>query len=444
MTEAEIKKVMALGGPVGRVLGRSLALPRKYVQELLARLALAAETEASEQTGRAADAVGALRDILRKARDHPSPCVCETPDGEEIFAFEPLAFPVKSRSATLSALCDELILPRMLEEVRAGAPAESTKKGEYEAALSKLVKQEAALKEEGARLRELASAALQATTVEEARALVDKAQPGGSRRPPSSTAAAASMIFNRAKEIEGEAEDVRGAIRKLSRKSSKEVVSGRKATRELKKGASHEWFEKFRWFYTSEGKLAVGGRDAQTNTILVKRHMQPKDTVYHADLFGSPFFVVKGGADQTPQEIVEVAQATASFSSAWKTGLGVADAYWVHPDQVGTSAPSGEYLARGSFMIKGKRNAVPNNVVQVCVGVDRQGRLVAGPEGAISKHSNNYVVVAPHREKASDTAKSIAAALGIRESYPAISLDDVLRALPAGGGKLVRKRTASL
>ena len=45
---------------------------------------------------------------------------------------------------------------------------------------------------------------------------------------------------------------------------------------------------------------------------------------YHADVFGSPFFVSKDGRNQSEGEIRQVARATAAFSSAWKTGLAAA------------------------------------------------------------------------------------------------------------------------
>ncbi|MDA4121447.1 MAG: NFACT RNA binding domain-containing protein, partial [Thaumarchaeota archaeon] len=203
-----------------------------------------------------------------------------------------------------------------------------------------------------------------------------------------------------------------------------------------------EWYEKFRWFYTSADRLAVGGRDAQSNSTLVKRHMDTNDTAYHADLFGSPFFVLKGGKSQNEDEVREVAQATVAFSSAWKTGLGSADAYWVSPDQVSTAAPSGEFLARGSFAIKGKKNFVNKNIVEIAVGLDNNRKVVAGPESALKNRVVCYVIIRPHREKSSDTAKRVLKDLeslaGDQEGVEH-SVDDVLRALPAGGGKVIRK-----
>ena len=54
-----------------------------------------------------------------------------------------------------------------------------------------------------------------------------------------------------------------------------------------------KWYLKFRWFISSDGFLCIGGKDATTNEILIKKHCDTKDLVFHTDLAGSPFFVIK-------------------------------------------------------------------------------------------------------------------------------------------------------
>ena len=54
-----------------------------------------------------------------------------------------------------------------------------------------------------------------------------------------------------------------------------------------------EWFETFRWFRSSEGFLVIGGRDATTNEIIIKKRVEKNDIIFHTDMSGSPFFVVK-------------------------------------------------------------------------------------------------------------------------------------------------------
>merc|ERR1711970_746005 len=54
----------------------------------------------------------------------------------------------------------------------------------------------------------------------------------------------------------------------------------------------------------------------------------------------------------------EAGQFAVCFSAAWDSKVLTA-AFWVTPDQVSKTAPSGEYLTVGSFMIRGKKNFLP-------------------------------------------------------------------------------------
>jgi hypothetical protein len=321
---------------------------------------------------------------------------------------------------------------------------------EYKATIADLESKKEGLGRLSAELRTLAPQVRAAPDTERALeiARTTKALPGDllsslDKLAEKGQASVSSAIFDRAKRAEREIQDIDTAVKGLRSKLKRE--SGKGETARVKaiplSKAKKEWYEKFRWFFTTEGKLAIGGRDAQSNTTLVRRHLADGDTVYHADLFGSPFFVLKGGKGQTEAEVREVAKATATFSSAWKTGLGAADAYWVAPEQVGTAGPSGEFLAHGSFAINGKKNFVTKNTVEVAVGIDEGGRIVSGPEEAIMKVAKGHVTLVPSREKPSDTAKRVLHELTpYADAHVSVGVDDVLRMLPAGGGKIIRRR----
>ena len=62
---------------------------------------------------------------------------------------------------------------------------------------------------------------------------------------------------------------------------------------EIQKDVKLHWYEKFRWFHASNGMLVIGGRDATSNETIVKNHMDADDLVFHTDMAGSPFFVIK-------------------------------------------------------------------------------------------------------------------------------------------------------
>ena len=150
-----------------------------------------------------------------------------------------------------------------------------------------------------------------------------------------------------------------------------------------------QWFERYRWFVTSDGRLALGGRDSTSNSIVVNKYVTKNDVVFHADLHGSPFFVLRNRAQQSapPSDDIalEMSQATVGFSRAWKDELGSADVYWVYPDQIKKGAPTGEYLPRGSFFIEGKKNFVRHVKVELSVGIMSSSELPEsdgiGPRG---------------------------------------------------------------
>jgi predicted ribosome quality control (RQC) complex YloA/Tae2 family protein len=61
----------------------------------------------------------------------------------------------------------------------------------------------------------------------------------------------------------------------------------------LKEQTTKEWFERYRWFITSNGLLVIGGRDSSSNSAIIRKHMTDQDLVFHAEIHGSPFFLIK-------------------------------------------------------------------------------------------------------------------------------------------------------
>ena len=120
------------------------------------------------------------------------------------------------------------------------------------------------------------------------------------------------------------------------------------------------WFEKFYWFISSENYLVIGGRDQQQNELIVKRYMRPADIYVHAEIQGASSVLIKnpGGGEVPPKTLLEAGTMAISYSVAWDAKV-VTSAYWVKADQVSKTAPTGEYLTTGSFMIRGKKNFLP-------------------------------------------------------------------------------------
>jgi len=465
LTREDLTKALAKEKTLGRALGRGLSIPRRYVDEMLARLSHGQEDPTDIPEAEVERIMATVKEMLESLEDRPWPCLVRTDETTvEVMVIRPKSREVVESSPTLSPLLDKLLFSDLLtteeenvaraERADAGGEAKidahERRALEYKATIADLESKKAGLERLSAELRKLAPLVRAAPDAEQALEIAKAAKviPGDlltslGTLAEKGQASVSSAIFDRAKRSEREMQDIDTAVKGLQSKLKRE--SGKGETARVKaiplSKAKKEWYEKFRWFFTTRGKLAIGGRDAQSNTTLIRRHLQEGDTVYHADLFGSPFFVLKGGKEQIEEEVREVAKATATFSSAWKTGLGAADAYWVAPEQVGTAGPSGEFLAHGSFAINGRKNFVTKNTVEVAVGIDGAGRIVSGPEESIMKVARGHVTLVPSREKPSDTAKRVLHELEpYADPHVSIGVDDVLRMLPAGGGKIIRRR----
>ena len=193
-----------------------------------------------------------------------------------------------------------------------------------------------------------------------------------------------------------------------------------------------KWYEKLRWFLSSENILVVGGRDANSNENVVKKYLEPNDIYLHADIHGASSTAIKlNGAELNDKILKESGEFAASFSSAWSKGFTTQDVFWVHPDQVSKTPEAGEFLAKGSFVIRGHRNYIRGARVKLAIGiVDYEGkRIMAGPIEALEAHCENYVVLKPGFTKKEAIAKKI---LHKINEDDLLTLDDIIRVLPSG------------
>ena len=192
-----------------------------------------------------------------------------------------------------------------------------------------------------------------------------------------------------------------------------------------------EWYEKFHWFISSEGFLCIGGKDATSNEIIIKKHMEKDDAVFHTEMSGSPFFLIKKGAACGEVTKEETAQAVAVYSRAWKLGYTTADVFLCNPEQVTKETKPGEYIGKGSFMVYGKTiHYYPK--LEYALGII-ESRIVGAPVSALKSKTNQYLTVIPGSEKKSDLAKKI------RHQLKQGELDDIISFLPAGGGEIKKR-----
>jgi len=253
----------------------------------------------------------------------------------------------------------------------------------------------------------------------------------------------ASVLFNEAKKQSGAIKSIEDIKSKTEKKLEKlqnktELERDIMLVTEIRK---KNWYERYRWFYTSDGYLVIGGRDAASNSAVVRKHLVKNDKIFHADIFGSPFFIIKNAENAPDTSMNEVAHATVCFSRAWREGLYGVSAYWVNPEQVKKSAPSGEFLPKGSFTIEGQRNFINSGNLKLSVGIIPQDDghvLTCGPSETIKKNSICYAIIEPDGAEMVETAKKIRIEFSKihEEITKKINIDDFVRVMPSGKSQI--------
>jgi predicted ribosome quality control (RQC) complex YloA/Tae2 family protein len=165
------------------------------------------------------------------------------------------------------------------------------------------------------------------------------------------------------------------------------------------------WYHRFRWFITSDGVVVLGGRDAGQNEELVKKYMTGGDLFVHADVHGASVVIVKGKTEKMD----EVAQFAASYSGAWRSGHFTADVFSAQPTQVSKTPQAGEFVARGSFIVRGERTYYRDVPLSVGIGLvlEPYAAVIGGPPAVIRSRTKTFAELKPGRFEPNDVAKKV-------------------------------------
>ena len=130
--------------------------------------------------------------------------------------------------------------------------------------------------------------------------------------------------------------------------------------------------------------------------------------------------------------LAEAAQIAVCWSRAWGSGGAAATAFHARSSQVSKTTETGESLAKGSFVVRGKRDWHRDLPLELAIGlgvVNGVPMPVSGIPRTISELCERWAKISPGREKKESVANKISRATGLAQ-------DDVLSCLPPGGCKV--------
>jgi len=168
---------------------------------------------------------------------------------------------------------------------------------------------------------------------------------------------------DRAKEAKNKIEQELDNINKKKEKIKQELIEIPGKNKDL-------WFEKFNWFISSDNYLVVSGKTADQNEEIVKKYLDKFDIYVHSNMAGSGSCVIKNPDNKTiPLSTIEQAgHYVVCKTKAWIDGV-VDKAWWVNPNQVSKTTESGEFVGKGSFIIRGKKNYIHECSLELGMGI---------------------------------------------------------------------------
>ncbi|MDD1742503.1 MAG: NFACT family protein, partial [Methanotrichaceae archaeon] len=250
----------------------------------------------------------------------------------------------------------------------------------------------------------------------------------------------AQRYYNEAKEMSRKAQGARFALENTEKLKADKKTS-KKAKPQLIMRRKKKWYEKFRWFFSTDGFLVIGGRDADSNEEIYSKYLEKRDIALHTDAPGSPLTVIKTDGNVIPDtSLQEAAQFAVSYSSVWKAGQFSGDCYQVAGNQVTKTPEHGEFLRKGSFVIRGERKYYRDIGVGIGIGIS-EGILIGGPISSVKLKADPVVEIEPGKYNADDLAKRIyrlfSEKVDDKKYLKAVaSVDQIVSFLPPGGSRL--------
>ncbi|MGQ0792247.1 MAG: ribosome rescue protein RqcH [Nitrosopumilaceae archaeon] len=472
MTQKDLEEILSSSMPAAKWIGRTLGLPTKYAEEICRMSKIDSKISGNQLTN---DDAKRIFDVVREIIDnvvegnHEAVIVKDDKNSD--------VYPIKlgndeKHYTNVSSFMEglDILFTETIVESGKSIQSSSVNKNvtELENKLEEQTKAISIVKEKSSKIANVAKSISSlisqgVSSIEDSKAVEELRKQGAEMKsekgiflikiddekikinPNASLPTISSRLFDESKRQATAIISIEKLKRKTEKKLEKEISQVKVAEESITYSEIRKknWYERYRWFYTSDGILAIGGRDSSSNTAIIRKHIEKNDKIFHADIHGSPFFILKNDKKEIlPTSLNEIAHATVCFSRAWREAMYGLNAYWVEPEQVKKAAPSGQFLPKGSFVIEGPRNYVNISTLKLAVGLVKQNTdylISCGPPQPIKKNSICYVIIEPAGYEMVEIAKKIKLEFNKMTDnvVKSLSIDEFVRVLPAGDSHIV-------
>ena len=179
-------------------------------------------------------------------------------------------------------------------------------------------------------------------------------------------------------------------------------------------------YRNYRWFFTSNNVLVVGGKSDSQNELVIKNFLKPDFTIMHTSAPGSPFMIIQSDKP-TKKDLDETAIFTASFSKQWKNGNKNIEIDIFKGGQVYKS----KSMKTGTFGVQGNKET--KKVKPELVLIIQKGRFRAVPDKGKEK---KLVEIKPGKLSKEKAVEKIAKIIQDKFHLP-VHKDEIMQAIPS-------------
>lgn len=179
-------------------------------------------------------------------------------------------------------------------------------------------------------------------------------------------------------------------------------------------------YESFRWFFTSNNVLVVGGKSDEQNETALENFLKPNYIVMHTTAPGSPFMIIQSD-NPNKTDLEETAIFCACFSQQWKLGKRLIEIDVFKGEQIYKI----KAMKTGTFGVKGTKKTL--KVRPELVLVIQDGKLKAVPK---TTKQEKIAEIKQGSLSKTQAAEKISKIIKDKYHFP-ISKDEIMSAIPS-------------
>ena len=180
-------------------------------------------------------------------------------------------------------------------------------------------------------------------------------------------------------------------------------------------------YRNYRWFYTKEGKLVVGGKSEDQNELVLRNFLKPNYVVMHTSKPGSGFMIIQSD-NPSKEDLNETAIFCGAFSKQWKLGKKQIDVDIFKGNQVFKT----KLMKTGTFGVRGRKQKV--KVKLELVLVIQKGKLRSVPK--VDRDEEILANIKPGNLSKEKAAEKIAEKIKSKPNI-SVSKEEIMQVIPS-------------